>query len=165
MHDILLQRLNKTLELAKQQPQSLIVLTGGVPKNHKTEGKLMADWLVEHGVSRDRIIEDNYARSTVENSLFSSYALARHSIDHATIISSASHVRRGQTLFEIANWKTGPKDITFDTVAAADKPLDKLKVPSKKEMLGIYRDALRTYGLYSYRFLSVSAALIPTALT
>ncbi len=151
MHDILLQRLNKTLELARQQPQSLIVLTGGVPKNHKTEGKLMADWLVAHGIQRDRIIEDNYARSTVENSLYSSYALARHDIDHATIISSASHVRRGQTLFEIANWKTGPKDITFDTVAAADKPLDKLEVPTQKELLGIYRDALRTYGMYSYR--------------
>ncbi len=151
MHEILIQRLEKTLEFAKKQPNSMIVLTGGVPKNHKTEGKLMADWLVDHGIARGRIIEDNYARSTVENALYSSYALARHDIDHATIISSASHVRRGQTLFEIASWQTGPKDITFDTVSAADKPLDDLKVPSKGELLGIYRDALRTYGMWSYR--------------
>ena len=151
MHDILVQRLEMTLAMAKAQPDSMIVLTGGVPRNHKTEGKLMADWLVEKGIARDRIIEDNYARSTVENALYSSYALARHDIDHATIISSASHVRRGQSLFEIASWQTGPTDITFDTVSAADKPLEELKVPTDGELLGIYRDALRTYGMWSYR--------------
>ncbi|MGF1680115.1 ElyC/SanA/YdcF family protein [Photobacterium minamisatsumaniensis] len=151
MHDILIERLEMTLAMAQKSPDSLIVLTGGVPRNHKTEGKLMADWLVENGIARDRIIEDNYARSTVENALYSSYALARHDIGHATLISSASHVRRGQTLFEIASWQTGPKGITFDTVSAADKPLEELKVPTDGELLGIYRDALRTYGMWSYR--------------
>ncbi|UJF17643.1 YdcF family protein [Vibrio sp. SS-MA-C1-2] len=151
MHEILLKRLETTLEMANEYPQSLIVLTGGVPKNNKTEGKLMADWLVNKGISRDRIIEENYATSTVGNALYSSYALARHHIQHATIISSASHVRRGQTLFEIASWQTGPTGITFDTVAYPDKPLADLKVPSKGELLGIYRDALRTYGMWSYR--------------
>lgn len=151
MHEILIQRLETTLELAKANPTALIVLTGGVPKNHKTEGRLMADWLIEKGVSPDRIIEENYATSTVDNALYSSYALARHNISHATIISSASHVRRGQSLFEIASWQTGPKNITFDTVAYPDKPLSELKTPSDSEMLGIYRDALRTYGMWSYR--------------
>jgi len=151
MHNVLIKRLETALEMAKKNPQSLLILTGGVPKNHKTEGRLMADWLIERGISKDRIIEDNYATSTVDNALFSSYALARHKIDHATIISSASHVRRGQTLFEIASWKTGPKNITFDTVAYPDKPLTKLKKASDKELLGIYRDALRTYGMWSYR--------------
>ncbi|MBB1274919.1 YdcF family protein [Psychromonas sp. SR45-3] len=151
MDEILIKRLQTTLEMAKKQPESLIVLTGGVPKNHKTEGKLMADWLINKGVDKNRIIEENYATSTVDNALLSSYALARHNIDHATIISSASHVRRGQSLFEIASWQTGPKGITFDTVAFPDKPLSNLKVPSDKELLGIYRDALRTYGMWSYR--------------
>ena len=151
MHQILIGRLITTLELAKENPDALIVLTGGVPKNNKTEGKLMADWLVEKGVSRSRIIEENYATSTVGNALFSSYALARHNIKHATIISSASHVRRGQTLFEIASWQTGPQNITFDTVSYPDKPLKELKQVSDNELLGIYRDALRTYGMWSYR--------------
>ncbi|QUM88824.1 YdcF family protein [Moritella sp. 36] len=151
MNPILIDRLNATLTMAKKNPESYIVVTGGVPKNHKTEGKLMADWLVKHGIDSSRIIEDNYARSTVENALYSSYALARHNIDHATIISSASHVRRGQTLFEVASWQTGPKGISFDTYAANDRPLEELKVPSDGELLGIYRDALRVYGMWSYR--------------
>ncbi len=151
MHEILIQRLETTLALANAHPKALIVVTGGVPQNHKTEGRLMADWLIEKGVSPERIIEDNYATSTVDNALFSGYALARHQISHATIISSASHVRRGQTLFEVASWQSGPHHITFDTVAFPDKPLAELKTASASEMLGIYRDALRTYGMWSYR--------------
>ncbi|HCM0913554.1 TPA: YdcF family protein [Vibrio parahaemolyticus] len=151
MHQILVERLQTTLAMAKANPDAIIILTGGVPKNHKTEGKLMADWLIEKGVSKDRIIEENYATSTVGNALFSSYAFARHNIKHATIISSASHVRRGQTLFEIASWQTGPQGITFDTVSYPDKPLKDLAKASESELLGIYRDALRTYGMWSYR--------------
>ncbi|TOK00254.1 YdcF family protein [Vibrio parahaemolyticus] len=151
MHQILVERLETTLAMAKANPDAIIILTGGVPKNHKTEGKLMADWLIEKGVSKDRIIEENYATSTVGNALFISYALARHNIKHATIISSASHVRRGQTLFEIASWQTGPHGITFDTVSYPDKPLEDLAKASESELLGIYRDALRTYGMWSYR--------------
>ncbi|RSD29136.1 YdcF family protein [Vibrio pectenicida] len=151
MHPILVERLETTLKLAKANPKALIVLTGGVPQNHKTEGKLMADWLIAKGVRADRIIEENYATSTVGNALFSSYALARHKIKHATIISSASHVRRGQVLFEVASWQTGPTGVTFDTVAYADKPLKDLRQISDSELLGIYRDALRTYGMWSYR--------------
>ncbi len=151
MNDILIERLNMTLKIAKEQPNSLIILTGGVPQNNQTEGRLMADWLIKQGINPNRLIEDNYARSTVENALYSSYALARHKIKHATIISSASHVRRGQTLFEIASWQTGPQNITFDTIGAPDKPLEELAKPSQGELLGIYRDALRTYGMWSYR--------------
>jgi len=151
MHQILVERLETTLAMAKANPNALIILTGGVPKNYKTEGKLMADWLIQKGINKDRIIEENYATSTVGNALFSSYALARHNIKHATIISSASHVRRGQTLFEVASWQTGPQGITFDTVSYPDKPLKDLAKASDGELLGIYRDALRTYGMWSYR--------------
>ncbi len=56
MHQILIERLETTLAMAKANPDAMIVLTGGVPKNHKTEGKLMADWLIKKGVSKDRII-------------------------------------------------------------------------------------------------------------
>ncbi|MGX8807691.1 YdcF family protein, partial [Enterobacter hormaechei] len=66
MNQILIDRLNKTLEVAKQLPDAMIVVTGGVPKAHQTEGKLMADWLVKQGIPAERIFQDNYARSTVE---------------------------------------------------------------------------------------------------
>lgn len=151
MHEILLGRLETTRSLAQANPSALIILTGGVPQNRQTEGKLMADWLVKKGVDRSRIIEENYATSTVENALYSGYALARHQIQYATLVSSASHVRRGQTLLEIACWQSGPAGIQIDSVSSPDKPLSALAKVSDSELLGIYRDALRTYGLWSYR--------------
>ena len=151
MHDILIGRLDTTLALAKADPAALIIVTGGVSQNHQTEGRLMAEWLVKHGVGRERIIEENYATSTVDNALYSAYALARHRIDNAILVSSASHVRRGQAMMEIACWQAGPANIRFASVSYPDKPLAELAKVGDKELLGIYRDALRTYGMWSYR--------------
>lgn len=151
MHETLIQRLEKTLELAKQLPDALIAVTGGVPQNNKTEARLMAQWLVEHGVDGKRIYQDNFARSTVENALFSRYALSKSGIKHAVVLSSGSHVRRAQALFTIASWETGPRDISFVSVAALDKPLAELQTISDGDLQGIYRDALKTMGLWSFR--------------
>ena len=128
-------------------PDALIIVTGGVPQNNKTEGDLMKQWLIEKGVDASRIYSDNYARSTVENALFSRYSLAKHKIKHAVLISSGSHVRRGQALFEIATQESGPQGLVIETVAALDKPLDELQKITEKDLLGIYRDSLKTMGL------------------
>ncbi|GJJ80651.1 transporter [Pasteurella canis] len=147
MNKILVERLEKTLEIANQNPHALIIVTGGVPKNNQTEGKLMKQWLIEKGVNANRIYADDYARSTVENALFSRYALAKHNIKQAVLISSGSHVRRGQALFEIALWESGPQQLTMTTVASLDKPLEELQKISTKDLLGIYRDSLKVMGL------------------
>ncbi|CNC62443.1 DUF218 domain [Yersinia pseudotuberculosis] len=151
MNDVLIQRLEKTLEIAKQLPDALIIVTGGVPQNNQTEGKLMADWLIKKGIKPERIYQDNYARSTVENALYSRYALAKHRIKNAIIISSGSHVRRADALFTIASWESGPLDINFLTIAALDKPLSELQKTSPTDLQGIYRDGLKTLGLWSFR--------------
>lgn len=151
MNDILIQRLEKTLEIANQLPDTLIVVTGGVPQNGKTEGKLMADWLVQKGIKPERIYQDNYARSTVENALYSRYALAKHGIKNAVIISSGSHVRRADALFTIASWESGPHDINFLTIASLDRPLSELQKTSQTDLQGIYRDGIKTLGLWSFR--------------
>ena len=151
MNPIMIQRLEKLLELAKQLPDALIVVTGGVPQNNRTEGHLMAGWLKDRGVDPSRIVEDNAARSTVENALFCSYVLAHHRIATAVIVSSGSHVRRAQTLFTIACRESGPMNIQFLSIGAPDKPLDELQKLSAGDLAGIYRDALKTMGLWSFR--------------
>lgn len=151
MNKILIERLNKTLEVAKQLPDAMIVVTGGVPKAHQTEGKLMADWLVKNGIAPERIFQENYARTTVENALFSRYALTKHRIKTAVIISSGSHVRRADAIFTIASWQSGPSDISYLTVVAPDKPLAELQKASKSDIQGIYRDGLKALGLWSFR--------------
>ena len=60
-------------------------------------------------------------------------------------------MRRGQTLLEIACDQIGPAGIKVVSISYPDKPLKELATPSESELLGIYRDALRTYGMWSYR--------------
>lgn len=151
MNEILINRLEKTLELAKQLPHAMLVVTGGVPKNNQTEARLMADWLVAKGISATRIYQDNFARSTVENALFSRYALSKHNIKNVVIISSGSHVRRSEAMFTIAAFDTGPREVNYVAVAALDKPLAELQTTSNSDLQGIYRDALKAMGLWSFR--------------
>lgn len=151
MHQILIERLQTTLKLAQANPEAIIVVTGGVPHNSKTEAKLMADWLVQNGVERRRVFEDNYAKDTVQNALYSRYILAKKNVVSAVIISSFSHVRRGQALFEIASWETGPISIKFSSIYSDSNVFDPKEKISEDELLGIYRDALRALGLWSFR--------------
>lgn len=151
MNPILIKRLEKTLELAQLLPDAIIIVTGGVPKSHQTEANLMAQWLQEKGIDAQRIYQDNYARSTVENALFSRYILTSKQIKQAVILSSGSHVRRAQALFTLACAQSGPDDISFIGIAVLDKPLAELQTATDSDIFGIYRDALKTFGLWSFR--------------
>ena len=107
----------------------------------------MKQWLIEKGVDASRIYSDNYARSTVENALFSRYSLAKHKIKHAVLISSGSHVRRGQALFEIATQESGPQGLVIETVAALDKPLDELQKNYGERLAGYLSRQLKNNGI------------------
>ncbi len=86
----------------------------------------------------------------MENALFSRYALTKHRIKTAVIISSGSHVRRADAIFTVASWQSGPSDITYLTVVA-NSPLAELQKTSKSDLQGIYRDGLKALGLWSFR--------------
>ena len=87
MAQTLLDRLNKTLEVAKALPDAKIIVTGGVPKNGKNEGIEMKRWLIAKGIRSERIIDENYARDTVENMIYSRYILSEMGVKDIVIIS------------------------------------------------------------------------------
>jgi len=154
MDDILVARLRTTLSLAAADPSAMVVVTGGVERNGQTEASAMAQWLIEHGVREDRVVEDNYAKNTVENALYSAQILAALRVDVVTVVSSARHVRRGQVLLEVACSMRGPPHVEFDSVCCLDEgdaSLDDVARVSQEELLHIYRDALRVYGLWMFR--------------
>ncbi|MGV7541024.1 YdcF family protein, partial [Mycobacterium kansasii] len=89
-----------------------IVVTGGVEQAGRTEGALMKNWLVERGVDAARVTDENFARTTVENALYSSYVLATKRVEHAIVVSSASHVRRGAVDLMLAARENLPATFT-----------------------------------------------------
>lgn len=148
MATTLIDRLNKTLEVAKALPEAKIIVTGGVPKNNKNEGVEMKRWLTEKGIDPDRIIDENYARDTVENMIYSR-DVNELQIKNIVLISSGTHVRRGKAILEVLDGKSG-LEYNVQMVAAPDKPLAELQEEGART-LGIYRDALRAFGLNMMR--------------
>lgn len=149
MAPTLIERLNKTLEVAKALPDAKIIVTGGVPKSGKNEGIEMKRWLMDKGIDGGRIIDENYARDTVENMIYSRYIINELKMKNVVLISSGTHVRRGKAILEVLGWKNGGA-FNVQMVAAPDKPLAELQDEGARK-LGIYRDALRAYGLYMMR--------------
>ncbi|MEW5809148.1 MAG: ElyC/SanA/YdcF family protein [Actinomycetota bacterium] len=151
MDDILIDRLQQTKAAAQRWPTAPIVVTGGVEQSGRTEGESMKEWLVNNGVAPDRIHDENFARSTVENASYGVEVLASLRATHALIISSASHIRRALTLFQLAAEDTLGKDFAFVGSGSADKPLAELATATPSELLSIYRDAFSAIGMWSYR--------------
>lgn len=100
MRDELIGRLEVALRSAEKYPNSYVLVTGGVEKNGWTEGDRMHDWLVEHGLSEDRIIVENESSTTVENAANSFEILYNdYDVDTFSMITSQYHLKRGSIFY------------------------------------------------------------------
>ncbi len=105
MQDELVGRLEVIRACAMQYPNAWILLTGGptaFQERSVTEADVMADWLMEHGVEKERILVENRSMTSATNALFT-YELLRD--DHPqvrdiAIISSDYHVALASQLFQ-----------------------------------------------------------------
>ena len=104
MNDELISRLNVGLKLANTYPNAYLVVTGGpTAKNNPnvTEGGQMANWLLNQGISQERIIVENRAPDTVGNAVYT-YEILKEKypfVDSIILVSSDYHVSRGCLLY------------------------------------------------------------------
>ncbi|WP_419893003.1 YdcF family protein [Oceanobacillus kimchii] len=101
MEDELIGRLEVALNSAEKYPNAYVLVTGGVEKNGWTEGDRMHDWLVDHGLSEDRIIVENESSNTVENASNSFEILYNQydDIDSFSMITSQYHLKRSSIFY------------------------------------------------------------------
>ena len=149
MAPALIQRLQLTLELARRQPDSLLLVTGGLARQGKTEAQQMKRWLVEHGIAPGRIIAEDQATNTIDNARLSLELLELHRVTKATLVSASIHVHRSQLLFETVMMKMQQPPITFDHFAV-DDGLATEPVPTGQIRRNCYIDALRAYGFPAF---------------
>ena len=116
MKDELIGRLETGLAVAEAYPNSYVVVTGGGTASgnpNVTEGGLMGQWLLEHGLSEDRLIIENKAPSTVGNAENTYKILAEEypQVKSMVMVTSDYHVPRGCILFYskclLAAYETG----------------------------------------------------------
>ena len=70
MQDELIGRLTVALACAEQYPNAYVICTGGgTAKDNPdvTEGGLMGEWMLEHGLDKDRLIIEDQSHTTAEN--------------------------------------------------------------------------------------------------
>ena len=104
MKQELIDRLTVGLQSAKKYPHAYIAVTGGgTAPGHPdaTEGGLMARWLLDHGISRDRIIVEDKAGNTVGNAE-NTYNILHEKypqVNCLAMVTSDYHVPRASVLF------------------------------------------------------------------
>ena len=88
-------RLELTLSIDKQFHPELIIVSGGIanPQVNFSEADAMYDYLVEHGIEKERLLKEGNSMSTKENAIFSYRLLEDVDFDNLIIVSTYGHFK------------------------------------------------------------------------
>ena len=102
----LLERTRRALQYLEENPETKAVLSGGQGEGEDiSEAQAMCNYLVEHGIDRERLILEGRSTSTTENLKFSLEIIG---LDHSVgVVTNNSHVFRGTAIGK----KCGCKEI------------------------------------------------------
>lgn len=151
MEKPLIGRLEQTLKLAKLNPDMPIIVTGGVQQGGVTEGYVMKKWLVEKGIKPERIYIEDQAKDTVGNALYSVKILKELGAKNVTLVTSATHMRRGLAVLKEMVVTEGLELDNISNLVYFDyNNLDEAYQIPQKEKLVIYRDVMRASGIWAY---------------
>lgn len=141
----LLLRLQKAKEMAEKYPKAKLVLTGGPVRYEYAEADVMAKWLIDNGIAKDRLILDDIARDTPGNAIGLVKAFKEINAHNILVVATVLHLPRATTVLTIHGEAIG-YPMTIDSVGGDEKSL-----PSKQEEERIYTyvNAMRAAYLYT----------------
>ncbi|WP_053062516.1 YdcF family protein [Photobacterium aquae] len=154
------QRLATALSLANNHPQSMLIVSGGMAVNGKTEAMQMKAWLIEQGIDPQRIIKEDQATNTIDNARYSLHIVSRHNITVLTLVSASIHVHRSEILFRCC-LASSPDGLWEKPVQTAITNINHLAVsdglsphsfPFGQTRYNCYIDALRGSGYSAFIF-------------
>ena len=93
----LARRLDAAITYFNQNPNAVIVTSGGMDENHYiSEAEAMANYLIRRGVPPERILQERLSTSTFENLTFTNEILAEYFPDgyRAVVVSNYFHIYR-----------------------------------------------------------------------
>ena len=97
----LLRRVGHAAALYAAGAAGTIIATGGPAGAHPTEASVMRRLLVGAGVPEEAVIEEDRARDTLENALFSIAILRARGLGPAIVVSDRYHLPRALMLFRL----------------------------------------------------------------
>ena len=101
-------RLDKAYEFAAAHPDTLVITTGGQGRDEWVpEGQAMRDYLIEKGLSPDRVVAETKSTSTEENFAFARRILEEMGLDAdqpIVYVTNAFHCYRGGKYAQMAGF-------------------------------------------------------------
>ncbi len=97
---VLAERLNAACDYLLANPDSVSIVSGGKGSDEIiSEAQCMHDWLIAHGIEKERIYMEDRSTSTRENLSFSNEILRSNSLGgNIAIVTSEFHMYRAQTV-------------------------------------------------------------------
>ena len=93
-------RLNKSYELFQAGLAPIIIVSGGIGKEGFDEAEIMATYLIEKGISKERIIRDNQGITTYASALNSRSIMNQNNTHSIIVVSQYFHLLRSKIAFE-----------------------------------------------------------------
>jgi uncharacterized SAM-binding protein YcdF (DUF218 family) len=94
IHPLLEERLRVAIELLQSFPYKKVIVTGGKVVSNTSEAEIMRNYLIDNGISKERIILETEARDTIENILNCKKIIKSYGLNTCTVISNSFHLRR-----------------------------------------------------------------------
>lgn len=102
---VLQKRLDKALEYLRENPDTLVIVSGGQGANEPiSEAEGMKQYLEERGIEEERILVENTSTSTYENLLYSSKLIDKEG-DRVVLVSNNFHMYRAMGIARKQGYK------------------------------------------------------------
>jgi len=107
------QRLQLALAQANANPGSIVIVSGSKPYNGVTEAAAGRNWLVDNGLSADRVFK-TAGNSTVGNATSTVPEMIKMGVHNYVLVSHASHLRRASIDFlaAILKWESDTNKVS-----------------------------------------------------
>lgn len=137
-------RLLKGVELLNLFPEAKVIVSGGAVSTPFNEAKAMERFLLERGISPDRIILEPLAKDTVGNSQLMAPMIKQFEFQSCCVLTSITHLPRAYMSLLAAL-----KDIDYSLdVYGAAYETKQIELPIKEKQL-FYSTVFRAANLYS----------------
>ena len=131
--------LNKGIALFKKEYADTLIVSGGMGKEGFDEASIMANYLIQKGVPKDRILQDKQGNNTFLSAKNSLELMANHKDKSIIIVSQYFHLLRSKIAFN----KMGMKEVS---VARCDYFFEWRDFYSiLREIIGIYYYLFRSH--------------------
>ncbi len=116
-------RLETALELSRERPDAVLILSGG-GAGLLRESHAMAHWLLEHGVDPARIVLEERSNNTRGNMRESVPLLAALGVRSVRLVTEAFHMKRSRLLLDMVLRQSGLGDVELIAAPAPTRNLE-----------------------------------------